>query len=71
MNVLFTPLQIEDWKWESSKDGRTLGAVSLFLRPRDLAKVGQLLVSDGRWNGVQVVDSSWIALATKPSSLIL
>jgi len=62
---LFKPLQIADWKWESAKDGRSFGAISLFLKPRDLAKLGQLLLNNGRSNTMQVVDSSWIALATK------
>jgi CubicO group peptidase (beta-lactamase class C family) len=64
--VLFKPLQITDWKWESAKDGTTFGAVSLFLKPRDLAKFGQMLLNYGTWNGVRIVDSSWIAKATKP-----
>lgn len=62
---LFTPLGITDWKWEKSEDGITFGAVSLFLKPRDAAKFGQLLLQNGRWEGEQIVDSSWIAEATK------
>jgi CubicO group peptidase (beta-lactamase class C family) len=31
-----------------------------------LAKVGQLLLDEGRWDGVQVVSSSWIAASTAP-----
>lgn len=63
---LFSPLQINDWKWESAKDGITFGAFSLYLKPRDAAKFGQLLLSNGRWKGQQIVDSSWIAEATNP-----
>jgi CubicO group peptidase (beta-lactamase class C family) len=63
---LFEPLQISDWLWESTKDGITLGAVSLFLKPRDCAKFGQLLLNNGLWEGQQLVDSSWIARATSP-----
>ncbi len=63
---LFQPLGITDWKWEAAKDGNTFGAFSLFLKPRDLAKFGQLLIQNGKWNNVQVVDSSWIADATQP-----
>jgi CubicO group peptidase (beta-lactamase class C family) len=63
---LFKPLQITDWKWESTQDGRTLGAVSLYLKPRDAAKFGQLLLNNGKWNGQQLVDSTWISKATQP-----
>lgn len=63
---LFNPLQIYDWKWESAKDGITFGAFSLYLKPRDAAKFGQLLLDNGRWNEQQIVDSSWIAEATMP-----
>ena len=65
-NFLFKPLGITDWKWESAHDGITFGAVSIYLKPRDLAKFGQLLLQNGKWENKQVVDSSWIAIATEP-----
>jgi len=65
-DFLFKPLGITDWKWEASKDGITFGAFSLFLKPRDVAKFGQLLLQNGRWGDQQIVDSSWIAEATRP-----
>lgn len=65
-NNLFQPLGITDWKWEAAHDGNTFGAFSLFLKPRDLAKVGQLLLQNGEWNGQQLVPSNWIATATQP-----
>jgi CubicO group peptidase (beta-lactamase class C family) len=63
---LLKPLHITEWKWESAKDGITFGAFSLFLKPRDIAKFGQLLLNNGRWNGKQIVDSHWIFKATQP-----
>ena len=63
---LFKPLGITEWKWEAAKDGITFGAVSIFMKPRDIAKFGQLLLQNGRWGNEQIVDSSWIAEATKP-----
>jgi CubicO group peptidase (beta-lactamase class C family) len=63
---LFKPLGITDWKWEAAQDGITFGAFSLYLKPRDCAKFGQLLLQNGRWNGQTVVDSNWIAEATQP-----
>jgi len=63
---LFKPLGIGDWKWEAAHDGNTFGAFSLYLKPRDVAKFGQLLIQNGNWNGQSIVDSAWIAEATKP-----
>jgi len=63
---LFQPLNITDWKWEAAHDGNTFGAFSLFLKPRDLARFGQLLLQNGKWKGQQIVDSLWIVKATQP-----
>ena len=38
----------------------------LRLRPRDLAKLGQLMVDEGRWNGRQVLPAWWIGESVKP-----
>ncbi|RJP70588.1 MAG: class C beta-lactamase-related serine hydrolase [Ignavibacteriales bacterium] len=62
---LFVPLGITDWKWETSKDGVSFGGTNLYLKPRDMAKFGQMLLQNGKWNGQQIVDSLWIAEATK------
>jgi CubicO group peptidase (beta-lactamase class C family) len=61
---LFEPLNITDWQWESAKDGTTFGAFSLYLKPRDFAKVGLLLLQNGRWGDKQLIDTSYLALAT-------
>ncbi len=63
---LFKPLGITDWKWETANDGITFGAFSIFMKPRDLAKFGQMLLQNGKWGDRQIVDSAWIAQATEP-----
>ena len=62
---LFKPLGITDWLWESAPDGISFGAFSLYLKPRDMAKIGQMLIQNGQWEGRHIVDSTWIALATQ------
>jgi CubicO group peptidase (beta-lactamase class C family) len=63
---LFHPLDITEWQWEAAHDGNNFGAFSLFIRPRDAAKFGQLLLQNGKWGNEQLVDSAWIAQATQP-----
>jgi len=63
---IFKPLGITDYFWDKNTENVSTGAFGLFIKPRDLAKVGQMLVDNGKWNGVQIADSSWMALATKP-----
>lgn len=61
---LFTPLNISNWKWESAKDGTTYGAFSLFLKPRDFGKIGQLLLQNGKWNNHTLIDSTYLFQAS-------
>jgi len=62
---LFRPLGIDDYYWERGPDGVYLAAHGLHLRPRDLAKLGQLLLAHGRWHDEQLVSESWLDLATR------
>lgn len=62
---LFEPLGIKDFLWESSKDGINYGAFSLYLKPRDFLKTGQLLLQNGVWEGTQIIDSTFLNEATK------
>jgi CubicO group peptidase (beta-lactamase class C family) len=63
---LFDPLGIVDWYWQAGKDGVTFGASNLNLKPRDMAKFGQMLLQYGRWGNIRVIDSTWVREATRP-----
>lgn len=63
---LFKPMGITDYYWESSPENVTLAAHALHLKPRDMAKLGLLVLNHGKWNGTQLVDSSWISTSTSP-----
>jgi len=61
---LFSVLGIHDYYWERGPDGVYLAAHGLHLRPRDLAKVGQLLLDGGVWHGRRVISEDWLRQAT-------
>lgn len=65
--TLFDPLGIPRVTWRSDREGRTLAFSGLRLRPRELARVGRLLLDGGRWQDGPVVPPDWIAatLATR------
>ncbi|UCD63967.1 MAG: serine hydrolase [Candidatus Zixiibacteriota bacterium] len=62
---LFDPLGIESCYWDADHTGTTMGAHGLHLKPRDLAKIGQLALDHGRWDNQQIVDSAWVAESTR------
>ena len=53
-------------QWHTSRDGITLGAFGIFTTPRELAKIGQLILNDGMWGNEQIVSSSWINEIASP-----
>ncbi|MGA8758895.1 MAG: serine hydrolase [Stellaceae bacterium] len=62
--ALFEPLGITDWEWERFPNGHPYASGGLQLRPRDLAKLGQLVLDDGVWQGRQIVSVDWIKQMT-------
>jgi CubicO group peptidase (beta-lactamase class C family) len=62
---LFGPLGIWDYQWEKHSDGLNFGAFGLWLRPRDMAKIGQLMLQGGMWEGRQVVPADWVEESTR------
>ncbi len=62
---LFDPLGITEFRWEKSTDGNEKGNSELWLKPRDLAKIGLMMLNDGKWQGKQLVSKPWIIKSTK------
>lgn len=58
---LLGPLQVPRAVWRPGPDDRATAGTGMRLRPRDLAKLGQLYLDGGTWNGVPVVPSAWTA----------
>ncbi|OWJ66754.1 hypothetical protein BWR60_13205 [Inquilinus limosus] len=62
--VLFAPLGIDDVEWVRYPNGDPVAASGLRLRPRDIAKIGRLVLDRGAWQGKQIVSAGWIAQST-------
>jgi CubicO group peptidase (beta-lactamase class C family) len=63
---LFAPLGVEQFDWMAGEDGVASPASGLRLTPRDLARIGEMVLADGAWGGRQLVPASWISEMLKP-----
>lgn len=62
---LFGPIGVHTVRWASFDGGKqTDTGGHLYMRPRDMARVGQMVLQGGLWDGKRVVSSEWIARAT-------
>lgn len=57
---LFQPLHITRPDWEESPQGINCGGWGLSLKTEDMAKMGQLFLQKGEWNGKQIVPAEWL-----------
>lgn len=62
---LFRPLGIVGATWQESPQGINCGGWGLYLKTEDLAKMGQLFLQKGTWNGKRLLPESWIDEATR------
>lgn len=61
---LFQPLGITKYFWETCPQGITKGGWGLFLCAEDMAKLGQLYLQKGVWNGNQIIPAWWVEAST-------
>jgi CubicO group peptidase (beta-lactamase class C family) len=65
--VLFQPLGISDVEWKNYPQNKKVAAAAgLRIRPRDAAKIGQILLNRGAWDGKPIVSADWIEQSIKP-----
>ena len=63
---LFDPLNIQGGKWETMAGGYMFASGGLYLRPRELTKIGSLFLNDGYWGEQQIITPDWISQSTYP-----
>lgn len=66
---LFDEIGIKSVYWSKNKRGINYGWGDLALEPRDLAKIGQLLLDGGKWNNKSVISTSWIQKAKSMNTI--
>jgi CubicO group peptidase (beta-lactamase class C family) len=68
---LWTPLGAEsDALWSTDKKGMEKSFCCINATARDFARLGQMVLQHGRWDSIQVIDSSYIAQMTTPASYL-
>jgi len=65
-DALFAPLGIQRWQWLGDAANHPKGQGNLFLRTRDLAKIGQMVLEQGMFQGQRVISAEWIQAALAP-----
>jgi CubicO group peptidase (beta-lactamase class C family) len=65
--VLFDPLGIGPTEWRAVREGEPIFASGLGMRPRDLARIGQMILDGGRFGEQQIVPAGWLEESFKPA----
>jgi CubicO group peptidase (beta-lactamase class C family) len=61
----FGPLGISEYDWYRHSNGTIQTGGGLRLRPRDMAKIGYMMLKNGNWKGKQIVSQKWAQESTK------
>jgi len=63
---LFSHLGITELRWPANPQGITIGWGEMRLKPRDMAKIGYMMLKGGNWQGKQIVSRNWVNESTQP-----
>lgn len=64
---LFTPLAITDFSWYFMRPDFIYASGDISLLPRDAAKLGQLYLQGGLWNGSRILSGEWVKASATPA----
>lgn len=68
---LFKPLSITNKSWGHTSSKKVIpSAKRLYMTSRDMAKIGQLILNNGNWNGKQIISEKWIEESTTKKTKI-
>ena len=67
---LFGPLGMRSTRLRVYPEGQAWTHATMWTTPRDLARVGRLMLQRGRWDGEQIVPESWVEASVRPSQAL-
>lgn len=68
---LFSPMDINELHWSHTSNKEVIASGKrLYMRPRDMAKIGQLILQNGEWKGTQLISPAWIMESTSKHTTI-
>jgi CubicO group peptidase (beta-lactamase class C family) len=63
---LFEPLGISAFEWNAGEDGVASAASGLRLKPRDLLRIGTVVLAEGKFGDRQVIPRDWLSKSFQP-----
>ena len=67
---LFARLGIVDFSWYFIRPEYVYASGDLSMRPRDMAKLGQLYLQRGVWQGEQILSDAWVEASASPAFIL-
>ena len=66
--ALFSKLGITEYHWQITPTGIPMTGGGLGLKSRDLLKIGQLYLNNGKWNNEQIISAKFVKESTTPKA---
>jgi CubicO group peptidase (beta-lactamase class C family) len=68
--LIAKPLNFGPYHWNLAPNGAAYLGGGVYLRPRDILKIGVLYTEEGRWKEEQIIDPDWVRQSTSPQIAI-
>ena len=70
-DALFSPIGLQSATMETDGNNVFIGSSYFYATPHDWARLGQLVLQDGQWNGERLLPEGWIDYSVKPTPTAL